>query len=514
MRATFALIPLVTIGMLLAVGCGEARETNPERLVPAGANLIGKVQVAQILEDKDFATLFAAVPKDEDDPQTLDELLAQVPEEIGIDLRQFSSAVFFGDLARIDEYLAVIARASFEEEELVAAIEKSREATLTTALYKGRSVHTDADGDIAFSVLGSDTLVLGTPDAVRAVIDVQQGDVERASGRVYSEFGDLGDGIIRIALELPPEVAKQAEEFSGGLPFGFGQISLAALKDAEVVGIAVDKDGTSIRVDARVDFTTEASATEVSEVVDGLLKVLAGLSPDEEIKALFRKVQVSRDNTRLKVRFEATISELEGLVSGLEDGFPGQVFGAEEQRGEAVIVERSAPVPVPVEETSEDPRRGHVTAIVPGIGTPVAVTGAEHILVGAIAVYSTVPPTSGPHWPATAQCGVHADELPDELIVHNMEHGHVVISYNLPDPQEARALVEVVQRLPGLRDFESWGILRPYPNIEPGTVAMTAWGVMEVMKGGNKQGIESFNQAYRGNRLSAETRERGPIPCR
>ena len=77
-------------------------------------------------------------------------------------------------------------------------------------------------------------------------------------------------------------------------------------------------------------------------------------------------------------------------------------------------------------------------------------TGARHVPEGQTVSHSTTPPTSGTHWPVWANCGVYDTEIPDEIIVHNMEHGHVVISHNLSD-QEVNGLLQVVG---GLGDFD------------------------------------------------------------
>ena len=81
-------------------------------------------------------------------------------------------------------------------------------AILTTTEYKGHQIHADEEENIALSLLGSDMLVLGTPSAVRSVIDVQEGDLERASGSVYDAFNDLGDVLVRLALKVPPEITQ------------------------------------------------------------------------------------------------------------------------------------------------------------------------------------------------------------------------------------------------------------------------------------------------------------------
>ena len=177
MRVVIAPAAILLIATLLLVGCGPAEETDPVKLVPAGSNLIAQVQVAEILKDGDVAALFEAVPNEDEEPQTFDELLSLAFEESGIDFREFSDAVLFGDISRDEDYFAVIARGRFEEDQLVEAIERIGETPLTATEYKGRRVHSDqVDEDgLSLSVLGSDVLVLGAVDAVRAVVDVQEG---------------------------------------------------------------------------------------------------------------------------------------------------------------------------------------------------------------------------------------------------------------------------------------------------------------------------------------------------
>ena len=140
---------------------------------------------------------------------------------------------------------------------------------------------------------------------------------------------------------------------------------------------------------------------------------------------------------------------------------------------------------------------------------PVMVS-AEHRPEGESIDYGTLPPASGPHWSRWADCGVHDEEVPDERVVHNMEHGHVIISYNL-DPE----LAAVIERMAGsLDDFDSFGVMRPYSKIGPGTVVMTAWGYMDIVKGVDHERIDAFYHEHRANRYSEETRAVGPIPCR
>jgi hypothetical protein len=66
----------------------------------------------------------------------------------------------------------------------------------------------------------------------------------------------------------------------------------------------------------------------------------------------------------------------------------------------------------------------------PMMGEKMADEGAEHVARGAShPTYKSNPPTSGPHWVDTAGGGIKDEPVADELILHSMEHGAVVVWY-------------------------------------------------------------------------------------
>ena len=133
----------------------------------------------------------------------------------------------------------------------------------------------------------------------------------------------------------------------------------------------------------------------------------------------------------------------------------------------------------------------------------------SHVSEGRTVSYSTTPPTSGKHWARWANCGFYPEGLPDELIVHNLEHSNIVVSYNLT-PAEAGQLRQAVDDVSLSR---AWGVTRFYDKLEPGTVAVAAWGVMDTMSGVDRNRIKRFFEAYAG-RLGPEQDQQGiGIPC-
>lgn len=122
--------------------------------------------------------------------------------------------------------------------------------------------------------------------------------------------------------------------------------------------------------------------------------------------------------------------------------------------------------------------------------------------------YNSVPPSSGDHWGTAQRCGFFDDPVPDEQIVHNLEHSNIVISYNLPNPADVDRLKDFYNNLnEGWRNH--FTIARPYPEIAEGQIALSAWGVTDIMDGINPDRINRFYEHYVG-RLGPE----GAISCR
>jgi uncharacterized protein DUF3105 len=101
--------------------------------------------------------------------------------------------------------------------------------------------------------------------------------------------------------------------------------------------------------------------------------------------------------------------------------------------------------------------------------------------------WNSNPPTSGDHLAAPVGAGVYDREQDQRALVHNLEHGYVVIQYrNIPEDQ-----------LNQLRDFvrERSGsklVLAPYSGLEKDGVALTAWRNLELLQRVNLDVVQAF----------------------
>jgi len=141
---------------------------------------------------------------------------------------------------------------------------------------------------------------------------------------------------------------------------------------------------------------------------------------------------------------------------------------------------------------------GNQQAYVEDIGVQQPIQGNIHEREGTEVEYAFFPPSSGNHWPPNVlrRCGFYGDGLDDEVVVHHLEHGNIVVSHNLPDPAQVDHLRQVIGSI-GVANV--WGITRSYDKIPSGQVAVAAWGVLDRMDGVDGARITRFFEAYAGN---------------
>ena len=118
--------------------------------------------------------------------------------------------------------------------------------------------------------------------------------------------------------------------------------------------------------------------------------------------------------------------------------------------------------------------------------------------------YNSDPPTSGMHSPTYERCGMFDSPLPDEVQVHNLEHGFVLVQYNETDEGFIDQLTDATENLPG---WPNYYILAPNQEMEH-KIALTAWGGLAYIEEVDNVLMNDFAKAYRGRGP-----ESGTSPC-
>lgn len=128
------------------------------------------------------------------------------------------------------------------------------------------------------------------------------------------------------------------------------------------------------------------------------------------------------------------------------------------------------------------------------------IVGRDHVAVGTtVTTYNSNPPTSGPHWPADAKNGVYENQLPDEQLVHNLEHGYVWISYKAGSEASPEAGIseDDKKKLTEIVEGDSWKTILAPREQNDSKIALAAWGRLLKMDELDENKVKEFIKTYR-----------------
>ncbi|MCC7358718.1 MAG: DUF3105 domain-containing protein [Anaerolineales bacterium] len=140
----------------------------------------------------------------------------------------------------------------------------------------------------------------------------------------------------------------------------------------------------------------------------------------------------------------------------------------------------------------------------PQPGEVFPIMAAGHISVGQPHdPYNSDPPTSGQHYETAVQAGFYDVAPVDEYLVHNLEHGHIIIWYNCTGLSDdaCLALKDQIRDVMGRAGVSAiTGTLKlvavPRPTLST-PLALTSWGHLERLDAFDANKILAFIRAYR-----------------
>ena len=472
---------IMLLGLAAACGGGDSGGSNDSGgLFPQRANVVGSVASSDALEaiDQDLDEFLDMLSSDfQDEGEGFDEFF---------NIEQFRPGGLFGDISRVDvfaeitdsddvEYFGLLLSGRFDEAVLIAALEAASGDKLVQRQYKGNNVYSPEDNPDEFdlSILNDSMFVIGSGGAVNDVIDIEAGDADAASGPLIATFNGLSGGLFGFAFEIPDGLADDSG--LGAIPqLGDLPISLDFISALEIVGLGGALEAGSLALTVTLEFTNEDAAESLESFIRGIVTLAGGFLADPSTAGLLDGLEIDRDGSLLTIEIEIPVADIPGIFGDIISPASVETFTS---GGRA-------------------PGTPEIKLLAAVIGGPVPILqDVTHVPEGQGVDYSDPPPTSGRHWPATAPCGFYPNGLPDERVVHNLEHGNVVVSYNFTNPAQVTALRQV---LDGVRQFDDWGVARSYDKIPDGQVVITAWGRLHRMEGVDPGEIGLFFEAFAG----------------
>lgn len=125
--------------------------------------------------------------------------------------------------------------------------------------------------------------------------------------------------------------------------------------------------------------------------------------------------------------------------------------------------------------------------------------GQPHVALGTPFAYNSNPPTSGPHFAQPANWGLYDYEVPDQIFIHNLEHGGIWIAYR---PSVPAAVVAELTAI--VREFGGAKLVMAPRSANDADVSVAAWSRLlkfnltaATLTGEQKDDIGRFYKAFR-----------------
>ena len=120
--------------------------------------------------------------------------------------------------------------------------------------------------------------------------------------------------------------------------------------------------------------------------------------------------------------------------------------------------------------------------------------GRGHVPEGTAISYDSIPPTSGSHYASrVAPWGSYTARIEDPVVVHNLEHGGIVIAYKALDEATVQRLEGFLTSFPASRYGNRVKlVIHPDDRLNDGEIVLTAWARMDRLTTLDEARIRSF----------------------
>lgn len=292
-------------------GVGKTGEVVAIDLVPQTANFAASVNLNRVLADADVQDVIGEIAASAGQPKTFDELLNLAKEETGVDFRDFSEMLVFGEIGNTD-YIGAIAKGSFNQAALITSIKNATGEELSATDYKGYQIYSSPSNKAAICFITSDTLIGGSTAIVKDTIDVKEG-APSLDEPIYDTYKAMGDAWVTAALGVPAELGETVP------------LAMAFLQNMEAVGFSFNKVGDNSSLQLKVLFIDSASAGDAKSMFD-LVKGMVAMTSDvpPEVGEMLDRLNVVQSDAWLILSLEATKAEIQAWAQVLALAFQAE----------------------------------------------------------------------------------------------------------------------------------------------------------------------------------------------
>jgi hypothetical protein len=286
---------LVTLLVLcFSLGCGKHAvapvekkvdlDSDPLALLPGSAVVVATIDAHALLASRSVGGSLAS----------LADRLLPLGSDVGLDAKRDVDRIVLGSYATGSIDVVAVVSGRFDETKLTAARKSRSGGAIVKTMYAGYA--TFAVGAGVYVVLSSKTVLAGTSEAVRRVLDkVQSGKIERAMPPWAIQTLETPGAEIAIAADFATQPLVAATVGSLRIPWTEG------IRVARVVG---DFQPPGLHVASTFTYTTSDQASSAADGIrseTGLLKVLGPLLAGISLQNVDVKAQGSDLQCKLAI---------------------------------------------------------------------------------------------------------------------------------------------------------------------------------------------------------------------
>jgi hypothetical protein len=269
-------------------------DSDPLALLPGSAVIVANIDARSLWDSATVGPQLAAIA----------DRLVPLGEDVGFEAKRDVDRVVLASYATGGMDVAAIVSGRFDEARLEAATKTKGGAPVTTTMYARRATH--AAGGAVWSVLTAKTLVAGTSDAVRRVLD------KLATGKMAR---DEPPWVIQT-LETPAAEIALAGDFASQplVAASIGAVNLPWLEGLHVARVIGNFEKPGMNVAATLsygDARQASSAADGVRTVTGWIKLLGpflgGLS--------LQNLNVQTAGTDMQCKFAVDDQTLSNLLA-------------------------------------------------------------------------------------------------------------------------------------------------------------------------------------------------------
>jgi hypothetical protein len=280
-------------------------------LVPSTADSVLIIKTSELLQDKDFATLY-----ENSRASNLQQNIGKFEAESGINASQINKVIIFLTLDQAevtdlrDAKIGLILRGTLDKNKIIESMRNV--TTISETQYEGYTIYSDlqsdSKADIAFIEDGM--MVVGTKGATKEVIDVKKGKLAsiKSNSNITKVFENIDMGSIFIFATQIPESSKKE------IPNNVGPISVKSFSSIRSLGFSISKAAEKIEIKFASFSDDAASASKVADTIDGSIKLAKGMvESGSKIEALLKKITVSSKGEIVTIQLSTISSELKDV---------------------------------------------------------------------------------------------------------------------------------------------------------------------------------------------------------